>query len=137
MFSFNQGWGAGAGAGRSQVFLAPWSRNRSRLKKNEEPEQEPEPLGKKIRSRSRLKKSREPEPLKNLPAPQPWQKPSENVYFFYSQKKFLLERAKTSEIYCISNSLVSRSQDRYINWVNIILIYHLFMFFFVMRFQVI
>ena len=47
------------------MFLAPLSR--SRLKKN----QEPEPLGKKIRSRSRLKKSQEPEPLKNLPAPQP------------------------------------------------------------------
>ena len=33
------------------MFLAPWSRSRSRLKKNEEPE----PLG---------KKSQEPEPVK-------------------------------------------------------------------------
>ena len=53
------------------MFLAPWSRSRSRsrLKKNQEPEpvgeknQEPEPLE---------KKSEEPEPKKNLPAPQPW-----------------------------------------------------------------
>ena len=37
---------------RSRVFLAPWSRSRSRLKKT--------------RSRSRLEKSQEPEPLKKL-----------------------------------------------------------------------
>ena len=62
-----QGWvaGFGAGAGRSRVFLAPWRRSRSSLKKNEEPEQEP------LRKKSQ---EPEPEPEKNLPAPQPWKK---------------------------------------------------------------
>ena len=39
---------------RSRVFLAPWSRSRSRLKKNQEPQ--PEPIGKKVRSRSQTAK---------------------------------------------------------------------------------
>ena len=69
--SINQGWVAGAS--RSRVFLAPWSRSWSRLKKN----QEPEPLG---------KKSQEPEPLKSLPAPQPCEKIKSirKLYFSYS-----------------------------------------------------
>ena len=51
----------GAGAGRNRVFLAPWSRSRS----------------KKIPGAgagAAWEKNREPEPLKNLPAPQPWRK---------------------------------------------------------------
>ena len=39
MYSFkrkNQGWESGAGW--SRVFLSPWSRSRSRLKKKQEPE---------------------------------------------------------------------------------------------------
>ena len=69
---------SGAGAGRSQVFLAPWSRSRSRLKKNQEPEPlwkknegpETEPLVKKVGSRSRKKICR---------LPSPWKKGSKNL----------------------------------------------------------
>ena len=53
---------------RSRVFLAPWSRSRSKKIPGAGATWE------KIRSRSRLKKRQEPEPLKNLPAPQPWNK---------------------------------------------------------------
>ena len=64
-----QGWGAGAG--RSRVFSAPWSRSRSRLKKNEEPE----PLG---------KKSQEPEfPGAFLGKSQFQQKQLTNVYIYF------------------------------------------------------
>ena len=54
---------------QSRMFLAPWGRSRSLSKKIPgagaawEKNEEPEPLGKKIRNRSRLKKSQEPEPL--------------------------------------------------------------------------
>ena len=58
-------WPLGAGAARKKIpgAGAAWEKI-----------QKPEPLEKKVRSRSRLKKRQEPEPLKNLPAPQPWEK---------------------------------------------------------------